>query len=885
MDNATGEDAYDAVATTVSDTVGLVLRLLGEYAVTEVYDEPSLAEVPLEEEGALGSLAEEFRFEEVIFGSIIRNDDGNLEFRLSLYNREEEAVLFEPSAVAESIFAVFDAADEIAIALVSEMSDVRVGFGELVVELEGEEGVYRVYLNDTLIRNPETDLGNVLNGEYTLSITQDRLRGETVIYSEEITIIENRVTRVRFSIPPATEEEIAYLEAQAAELVSASEEPERLEEALAKLADFQALMLRAGDEPTLQEIGTEAIATATELTSEVLADIRAQADSLYYADNPDFEAALETYDRFVRLVAEPYTPRTTEPAMEVSNPSNVLALEEGYLVVSGTDSPRTLVRLTEDFERLHSQRVTVGDDDPVALAEGPDGRIYVSWPRAEAVYVYSPGLDLLEEIATPFDRQFGGVSGRAVAVSDTGDLYVIEGFQAIVYDPERERDGTIETALGEAISEQEEYPRYARFGPQGLLHVFEPRDDVIIVTDFLGRRVRSLTLEGIVTGSGFAIDTYGNYYTVESRRHRVLRFSPEGIRLGVIGEFGDRPGQFRTPQDVSVRPNGTIAVADTFGQMLQVLEVVIPPIQSTEVTAIGEQFRVRQGTARAAVQRMDIVEREIRPQRVVGGLTGSLIGAAATLGLSYAGGIFENSMYESYDSYQSLTDPEEITSAREETERQWLISRALVAGSVIGIGVTSTLLTNAILNASDFAVARRSAVRQLQAFDMDSAYETDPERWRSLRTTAAISGWTGVLPPLLGIGWFGVNQVLDLEALEPWYYPGLAVSVGIPPIFGHAHGGRFHFGLFMVGLVADGILAAAWSIDSNRDEAWQPQDLPGTSNEILNGVWRQAQTLAPFTLTLGSLAVRLAAGAYDAREGWVQTRDRNRYQAVRPIED
>lgn len=101
----------------------------------------------------------------------------------------------------------------------------------------------------------------------------------------------------------------------------------------------------------------------------------------------------------------------------------------------------------------------------------------------------------------------------------------------------------------------------------GNVYVFQRSDPPVVVVDPDGRYVRSW-------GSGQVTDAHGIYITADDRillvdrdGHRVLCATPTGDVLFTIGS-SNRPRfglPFNHPADVAVAPDGTIYVADGYG--------------------------------------------------------------------------------------------------------------------------------------------------------------------------------------------------------------------------------------------------------------------------------------------------------------------------------
>ena len=59
------------------------------------------------------------------------------------------------------------------------------------------------------------------------------------------------------------------------------------------------------------------------------------------------------------------------------------------------------------------------------------------------------------------------------------------------------------------------------------------------------------------------VDKAGNFYIVDEKGHRVLKYSAEGEFLHAFGEYGDAAGQFIAPFQIASLEDGTLFIADT----------------------------------------------------------------------------------------------------------------------------------------------------------------------------------------------------------------------------------------------------------------------------------------------------------------------------------
>ena len=89
--------------------------------------------------------------------------------------------------------------------------------------------------------------------------------------------------------------------------------------------------------------------------------------------------------------------------------------------------------------------------------------------------------------------------------------------------------------------------------------------------DFNGSRITKHANDGTLVASWtgvnaahtISVDSDGTLLVADTGNHRIVRFSPSGEVLQVIGQFGSADGQLNVPHDVCVDAEGSILVADT----------------------------------------------------------------------------------------------------------------------------------------------------------------------------------------------------------------------------------------------------------------------------------------------------------------------------------
>ncbi len=208
--NATGQGQNDALADTTTDTIRLTINLLGTYDLVNVPDlTPEQEALPLADLAA--ELSEQLTVEDVVFGRVTRDENGTFVFSLSVWNRREQRVSTTTEKESDSLFGVFDAADELVAEAVSAFSGVRIGFASIrFTAPTGQQ--YRVYLDNSLVGDNVSMIDRVLIGDRTIRVAQVLGNRERNILTETMTLKEGDSRTIAIVVPEVTPEEIARAE-------------------------------------------------------------------------------------------------------------------------------------------------------------------------------------------------------------------------------------------------------------------------------------------------------------------------------------------------------------------------------------------------------------------------------------------------------------------------------------------------------------------------------------------------------------------------------------------------------------------------------------------------------------------------------------------------
>jgi hypothetical protein len=106
-------------------------------------------------------------------------------------------------------------------------------------------------------------------------------------------------------------------------------------------------------------------------------------------------------------------------------------------------------------------------------------------------------------------------------------------------------------------------------GPQGHVYVADTGNDRIVVYSEFGTLLQILGQEFLKGPRGIAVTVHGDVVIADTDNHRIVFLNRLGNVVGELGLYGERPGEFRTPMDVTVDLRGFLWVADTGNHRLQ----------------------------------------------------------------------------------------------------------------------------------------------------------------------------------------------------------------------------------------------------------------------------------------------------------------------------
>ena len=88
---------------------------------------------------------------------------------------------------------------------------------------------------------------------------------------------------------------------------------------------------------------------------------------------------------------------------------------------------------------------------------------------------------------------------------------------------------------------------------------------------------------GLFGPRGIAVEADGNVVVADTGHHRLLRFSPDGDLIGVIGSPGTDAARFQEPVAVLPATNGDLWVTDTWNGRIQRISAAGEPLAEIPV--------------------------------------------------------------------------------------------------------------------------------------------------------------------------------------------------------------------------------------------------------------------------------------------------------------
>ncbi|MFP4364633.1 MAG: hypothetical protein ACLFR1_12285 [Spirochaetia bacterium] len=217
IENLSDSRQCDTICAEVYRTLFFNLELIGSYhIIQELPEEATVEEDALQPEQMtieqLNTIAEQHSLDNIIFGELTEDENGIMHFSISVFSAADSEISITEEAEIHDIFDIFDEVDRTTISLMETFSGIHIGYGNIELEHTDRAGDFWVELNNMRIVENQDAIDDVLNGDYTINIFQNRFGETQRIYSEDITVVEDETATIRFSIPYLLPEEETRIE-------------------------------------------------------------------------------------------------------------------------------------------------------------------------------------------------------------------------------------------------------------------------------------------------------------------------------------------------------------------------------------------------------------------------------------------------------------------------------------------------------------------------------------------------------------------------------------------------------------------------------------------------------------------------------------------------
>ncbi len=266
------------------------------------------------------------------------------------------------------------------------------------------------------------------------------------------------------------------------------------------------------------------------------------------------------------------------------------------------------------------EALKIGFETPHALALGPDGHLYVADAlrnHVRRLEIGQDGVTRVRLVAGDGNRKQGPVNvpgpttslwqPMALAFGPDGRLYIGEQTKSAV--PGRilavDPDGTLQEVAGPP-PELFQHGQVAglAFGPDGALYLADANNDSVYRRAPDGQWSVFVHENGLNDFSKVLVGPDGAVYVTLVDTHRVLRFTPDGKReelagTGVLGYTGDggpaAAAQINMPTSMWLSPGNELFFSDYGNTVVRAIDLADParPIR----TVAGTQSLSRQGDA------------------------------------------------------------------------------------------------------------------------------------------------------------------------------------------------------------------------------------------------------------------------------------------------
>ncbi len=203
-----GNIQLEVISDRITDSTELVLKFMNEY---EFDTSPGISSVETTDSSML-DYCNRNNIDNIVYGKTYIGSDNSFVIEMSVFSRKKAQTALTRIGRAETALDIFDTADRLTAVIIEEFSGVHIAFGKVHLENSGVAGSFIPYIDGEPFPENSSTIENLLIGKRTVEIRQNRMLGETSIFSTEVTVSENSAADVVFEIPDLLPAETEVIE-------------------------------------------------------------------------------------------------------------------------------------------------------------------------------------------------------------------------------------------------------------------------------------------------------------------------------------------------------------------------------------------------------------------------------------------------------------------------------------------------------------------------------------------------------------------------------------------------------------------------------------------------------------------------------------------------
>ena len=252
--NATGDQEWDTLARSMTDTIQLTLQLSGRYDVATGSIAGEIDPFGPGGPGDLSRLARDRRLDAAVLGRISDLDNGRIELEIAVWSSSTGQIVGRQLREAFGSFDILDAADELVIIASSALLGYDVDFGALVLQPSRPDVPYTVSLDGVQLGQQIVTVPQVLTGVRRIDISVETGGRSQLVFSAERRVRPGEALELSFGLPQVTQREQRAIQIQHQLARNLLGQPERLLVAFDALSEARGLLADARESDGLTNL-------------------------------------------------------------------------------------------------------------------------------------------------------------------------------------------------------------------------------------------------------------------------------------------------------------------------------------------------------------------------------------------------------------------------------------------------------------------------------------------------------------------------------------------------------------------------------------------------------------------------------------------------------